>query len=66
MAQHVITIVVSADEPDFSAAVETAVAALQADGFTPTEVRVAGDTGEQVIPVPEETIEPVEEEDEVV
>jgi hypothetical protein len=62
MAQHVITIVVTADDPDFSSAVEDAVNALQSDGYTPTEVRVASDQGEAVMPVTVETEEPPSEE----
>lgn len=53
MAKYVLTVVVEASDPDFSKALEDSIAALQADGFTPIEVRVASDQGETVVPVPE-------------
>jgi hypothetical protein len=61
MGQHLITIVVSADEPDFTHAVDHALEALVEDGYNPTEVRVSSDAGESSIPIAVPPEEPPEE-----
>lgn len=58
MSDHVLTIVVNAEDPTFDSALAAAVNDLQSNGHTVVQVRQTTDAGEVVIPV--NTIEGVE------
>jgi len=52
MADVVVTLVLTTEDPDMSGVVEAAVAEAEAEGHTVTEARVTTDAGEQVVEVP--------------